>query len=126
MRIIVRWLIIVAALYIANLIVPGIYVEDTRGWVAFSVMAIVLAFVNAIVRPILAFLSCGCIVATMGLFMLVINALTLWLASYISVNWLGIGFVVDGFWAALFGSIIVSVVSFALSIFLPDEERRRD
>lgn len=125
MKIIVRWLIIVAALYIAYLLVPGIYVDDTRGWVAFSVMAIVLAFVNAIIRPILAFLSCGCIVATMGLFMLVINAATLWLASYISVNWLGIGFVVDGFWSAFFGSIIVSIVSFALSVLLPDEDRRR-
>lgn len=125
MKIIVRWLIIVASLYVAYLLIPGIYVDDTRGWVAFSVMAIVLAFVNAIIRPILAFLSCGCIVATMGLFMLVINALTLWLASYISVSWLGIGFHVDGFWAAFFGSIVVSIVSFALSIFLPDEDRQR-
>lgn len=125
MKIIVRWLIIVASLYVAYLLIPGIYIDDSRGWVAFSVMAIVLAFVNAIIRPILAFLSCGCIVATMGLFMLVINALTLWLASYISVNWLGIGFHVDGFWAAFFGSIIVSIVSFALSLLLPDDDRQR-
>jgi putative membrane protein len=125
LRIIIRWLIIIAALYVANLLVPGIYVTDDRGWIAFTVMAIVLALVNAIIRPILALLSCGCIVATMGLFMLVVNALTLWLASYISVNWLGVGFVVEGFWPAFFGSIIVSVVSFALSVFLPDEDRQR-
>ena len=124
MKIIVRWLIIVAALFVAALIVPGIQVEDSRAWVAFGVMALVLGLVNAIIRPILAFFSCGCIVATMGLFMLLINAFTLYISSYITVNWLGIGFYVDNFWAALFGSIIVSVVSFVLSMFLLDRRDR--
>lgn len=126
MRILIRFLIVMAALYVANLIVPGIMVTDTNGWVAFTVMAIVLAFANAIIRPILAFLSCGCIIATMGLFMLVVNALTLWISSYIAQNWLNVGFVVDGFWSAFWGSIIISLVSFVLSVFLPDKERRRD
>jgi putative membrane protein len=84
-------------------------------------MAIVLGLANAIIRPILALLSCGCIVATMGLFMLVINAFTLWLSSWISVNWLNIGFYVDGFLPALFGGIIVTIVSFVLSMLLKDD-----
>jgi putative membrane protein len=104
--------------------VPGIHVESSSAWVAYGVMAILLALANAIIRPILAFFSCGCIVATMGLFMLVVNAFTLYIASTIAVNWLGIGFYVDNFWAALFGSIIVSVVSFVLSMFLLDRRDR--
>lgn len=122
MRILVRFLIVMASLFVAYLVVPGITVTDTNGWVAFTVMALILAFANAIIRPILAFFSCGCIIVTMGLFMLVVNALTLWISSYIAQNWFNVGFVVDGFWAAFFGSIIISLVSFALSVFLPDKE----
>ena len=121
MKLLVRWLIIVAALVAAAFFIPGIRVEDTSAWIAFGIMAAVLALVNAIIRPILAFLSCGCIVLTMGLFMLVINAITLWLSSWIAINWLGIGFYVDGFWAALFGGIIVSIVSWLLSLIFVDD-----
>jgi putative membrane protein len=84
-------------------------------------MAAVLGLVNAIIRPILAFLSCGCIVATLGLFMLVINGFTLWLSSWIAQNWLNIGFYVDGFWPAFWGGIIVGLVSFVLSLVLVDD-----
>jgi putative membrane protein len=125
MRILIRWLIIMASLYVAVWLVPGIQVQDSNAWLAFAVMAIILAFVNAVIRPILVFFSCGCIVATMGLFMLVINAATLWLSSYIAQAF-GVGFVVDGFWAALFGSIVVSVVSFVLSILFPDKEKHKN
>lgn len=122
MRLLIRWIIIAASLVVAVWLIPGIRIEDTTAWIAVAVMAVVLGLVNAVIRPILAFLSCGCIVATMGLFMLVINALTLWLASWISVNWLDIGFVVDGFWPALFGGIVIGLVSFVLSIFLVDSD----
>ena len=122
MKLLIRWIIIAASLVVAVWLIPGIRIEDTSAWLAVGVMAVVLGLVNAVIRPILAFLSCGCIIATMGLFMFVINALTLWLASWISVNWLNIGFIVDGFWPALFGGIIVSVVSFVLSLFLVDKD----
>ena len=124
MKLIIRWIIIVISLVVAAFIVPGIYVDDNTAWIAFGVMAIILGLVNAIIRPILAFLSCGCIVATMGLFMLVINALTLWFSSWFAVNVLGINFVVDGFLPALLGSIIVSLVSFGLSMFLINDDER--
>lgn len=120
MRLLVRWAIIVVALIAAVLIVPGIYITDTQAWIAYSVMAVILGLVNAIIRPILRLLSCGCIVMTLGLFLLVINAFTLWFSSLVA-KWIGVGFVVKDFWAALFGSIIVSVVSFFLSIFLVDD-----
>ena len=121
MKLIIRWLITAIAVFITAWLMPGIRIEGTNAFVAVGIVAIILGLANAIIRPILAFLSCGCIIATLGLFMLVINAITLWLASVIA-NWLGIGFFVDSFWAALFGSIVISIISFILSVFLIDED----
>ena len=121
MKLIFRWLIIAVSLYIAVLIVPGIRVEGDA-WIAFTVMALILGLVNAIIRPILKFLSCGLIFLTLGLFVFVLNAATFLLASEIAQNWFNIGFFVDNFWAALLGSLIVSVVSVILSHILIDEE----
>lgn len=121
LKLFIRWVIIAVSLVVAAWLIPGITIEGTNGWVTVAVMAAVLGFVNAIIRPILAFFSCGCIVLTMGLFMLVINAATLSLASWISNELFNVGFYIDGFWPALFGSIVISVVSFFLSIFLIDE-----
>ena len=123
MKLILRWLIIAISLYVAVLIVPGITVEGDA-WVAFSVMAIVLALVNAVVRPVLKLLSCGFIIITLGLFVFVINAGTFLLASNIAQNVFNVGFYVDGFWPALFGSIIVSIVSIVLSSILIDEDKK--
>jgi putative membrane protein len=120
-KILIRWLIVAIALAAAAWLIPGIEVQDPQAWIAVAVTAVVLGLVNAVIRPILAILSCGCIIATMGLFMLVINAATLWLSSYISVNWLNIGFYVHGFWPAFWGGIVVSIVSFVLSILLKDD-----
>ena len=124
MKLILRWLIIAVSLYIAVLIVPGITVEGDA-WLVFSVMAIILGLVNAIIRPILKFLSCGFIIITLGLFVFVINATTLWLSSKIAQNWFNVGFYIDHFfWSAIFGAIIVSVVSVILSHVLIDEEKQ--
>ena len=120
MRLVIRWLVIAISLVVAVLIVPGITIDGNIWW-AVAVTALVLGFVNAIIRPILQFLSCGCIVATLGIFLLVINAATLWAASWVSQNWFNAGFVVDGFWPAFWGGLIVSAVSFVLNIFVPDE-----
>lgn len=121
-RLLIRWVIVAFSLLVAVWVVPGITVESRGAWIALAVTAAVLGFVNAIIRPILAFLSCGCIIATMGLFMFVINAFTLWLSSQIAVNVFNVGYRVNGFWAALWGSIVVSVVSFLLSLFVADED----
>lgn len=123
MKLILRWLIIAVALYVAVLVVPGISVEG-NAWIAFSVMAVILGLVNAIIRPILKLMSCGFIVITLGLFSLVINAATFMLASAISQNWFNIGFYVDNFWSALLGSLIVSVVTVVLSQILIDKEKK--
>lgn len=123
MKLLLRWLISAVSLYVAVLLVPGISVEGTA-WIAFTVMALVLGLVNAIVRPLLKFLSCGFIVITLGLFVFVINAASFMLASHLAQTWFGVGFYVDNFGAALLGSIIVSVVSVILSQILIDEKEK--
>ncbi|MBC8075988.1 MAG: phage holin family protein, partial [Chloroflexales bacterium] len=97
MRLILRWLITAAAVAIAARFVPGIELRDSNAWLAVLATAAILGLVNAFVRPVLKLLSCGLIVLTLGLFTFVINALMLWLASWIAVNYFGIGFFVDGF-----------------------------
>jgi putative membrane protein len=120
MKLVIRWVITAVALVAAVWLIPGIRIESQNAWIAVGLMAVILGFVNAIIRPVLMFFSCGCIVLTMGLFMIVVNGLALWLASWISVNLFNIGFYVDGLWPAILGSIVVSIVSFLLSILLPD------
>ncbi len=121
-HILMRWLIASIAVLVTAFLLPGITIEGNGFFVAIVVAAI-LGLINAVVRPILVFLSCGCIVATLGLFMFVINTFTLWLASQIS-QWLGFGFYVDGFLPALIGSIVISVVSWLLSMFLIGDDER--
>ena len=113
----IRWIIVAIALIVTVYVVPGIDVTG-NGLVAVLGMAFILGFINAILRPILALLSCGFILLTLGLFMLVINAFTLWLSSQIAVNWFGLGFYVNGFWPAFWGALVVSIVSLFLSMFL--------
>lgn len=124
MKLIIRWVIVGLALFVAVWLVPGIRVEG-NAWFVYAVMAIILGLINAMIRPILKFLSCGLIFITLGLFVLVINGLTLWLASTIAVNWFHVGFYVDGFWSAFFGALIVSIVSVILSALVKKEETPR-
>ena len=121
MKLIMRWLITAIAVAVAAFLVPGIHVGP-NGWVAVAVMAAVLGIVNAVVRPLLQFMACGLIALTLGLFTFVVNAAAFMLASSVAQNWFGVAFTVDGFWPALWGSLIVSVVSMLLSIFLTDSE----
>lgn len=121
MKLLLRWIILAAALFATAFFIPGIRIEGNNAIVVVAVTAIVLGFVNAFIRPILAFFSCGLLILTLGLFSLVINAATLMLSSYISVNWLGIGFHVDGFWPAFWGAIILSIISMILSSILIDK-----
>lgn len=123
MRLLVRWIIVAFSLFVAAWLVPGIRVEG-NAWLIFTVMAVILGLVNAIIRPILALLTCSLIILTLGLFVLVINAVTLWLASSIAVNWFHVGFYVDGFWAAFLGALIVSVVSVILSSIVREPARK--
>jgi putative membrane protein len=125
MRLLIRWAISALSLFTAAWFVPGIHVDDGRGWVVYAIMAIILGLVNALVRPLLKLLTCPLIMLTLGLFTLVINALTLLISSAIANNWLHVGFYVDGFWPAFGGALIVSVVSIVLNALVSDDEDRK-
>lgn len=122
MKLLVRWVIAALALFVAAWLVPGITV-DGNGWVVYAVMAVILGLVNAIVRPLLKFLTCPLILLTLGVFVLVINALTLLLASSVAVNWFNVGFYVDGFWPAFLGGLIVSIVTVILSALVREDDK---
>lgn len=123
MKLLVRWFITGLALFAAAWLVPGITVE-ANAWTVYAVMAVILGLINAIVRPILKLLTCPLILLTLGIFVLVINGFTLWIASRIAQSWFGVGYYVDGFGAAFLGGLIVSVVSVILSALVKEEETR--
>ena len=123
MKLLIRWVIASLALFVAALLVPGIRVEGTA-WIVYAAVAVILGLINAVVRPFLKLLTCPLIMLTLGLFVLVINGVALALSAWIA-NQLSIGFYVDGFWSALFGALIVSIVTVILSAFLKDEEREK-
>ena len=129
MKLLIHWFIIALALAAAAYLIPGIHVTDTEtlpGWATVAIMAVIFGLVNALIRPLLRLLTCPLIILTLGLFTLVINALMLLLASWIGTQ-LGLGFTVDGFWAAFWGALVIGIVSWLLSIVLGvrDERPRR-
>jgi putative membrane protein len=117
MRFVLRLLINAAALWVATEIVPGVTHSGSGG--SLFLVALVFGLLNALVRPILALLSCPLLILTLGLFTFVINAMILLLTSALSGS-LGIGFHVEGFWAAFLGALVVTVVSILLSVFVRD------
>ena len=125
MKLLFRWAITALALFVAAWLVPGITV-DGSGWVLYAVMAVILGLVNAIIRPLLKFMTCPLILLTLGLFTFVVNALTLWFASWIAVNWFHVGFHVSGFWPAFWGGLIVSIVSVVLSSSRQDDDKDKE
>ncbi len=121
-NLLLRWVINAVALWVAASAVPGIH--NDGGWKVLFVVALIFGLVNALIRPLLTLLTCPLIILTLGLFTLVINALMLWLASWLGRQ-AGLGFYVDGFWAAFLGALVVSIVSWVLSVFIRDEEEYR-
>ncbi len=116
-----RWLINAVALYVAARVVTGI---DFNGdWVSLAAIALIFGVVNAVLGPILKLLSCPLILLKLGVFTLVINAALLLLTSYLSEP-LNLGFHVSGFGAAFWGALLISVISFALNVFLRDSDKR--
>jgi putative membrane protein len=103
------------ALLAATRLIDGItYLGEPLGIV---LVALVFGAVNVVIKPVLKLLSLPVILLTLGLFTFVINALMLWLTSALSTS-LGLGFHVAGFWSALVGALVVSIVSAILSIYV--------
>jgi putative membrane protein len=122
MRLILRLVANAAALAIATWILSGITLtgpSTTSQIVTLLIVALIFGVLNAIIKPIFALVTIPLLLLTLGLFLIVINAcmllLTSWLAGLFNLGWH-----VDGFWTAVLGSIIISIVSFILNVFLPD------
>ena len=110
----IHWLVVALGLAAAAYLVPGVGVASGS---ALALGALVLGFVNAVVKPVLTLLTLPLTVVTLGLFYFVVNALALWITAGISSS-LGLGFKVDGFWAAFLGALLVSLVNLVLSWFV--------
>ncbi|KJF23103.1 phage holin family protein [Rhodococcus sp. ACPA4] len=112
------------AIWLASMWVTGITIDsnqdDTWGNIlVIAIIALIFTVVNAFIKPLLKLLSLPLLILTLGLFTLVINALMLMLTAWISTS-LDAGLTVDGFWTAVWGALIISVVNFVLSAFVPE------
>ena len=119
-KFILRLAINAIALYLAVLILPGL--DLSGGVVSLLWVALIFGLVNALLGPLLKFLSCGLIVVTLGLFTLVINTFLFWLTYVISQSF-GLGLMISEpvWWNAFLGAVVVSIVSFLMSMILKDE-----
>lgn len=115
MSLIVRWVLNTLALFLVVTIVPG---YTYGGWVTLAIAALVLGLLNAIVRPILFVLTLPITVVTLGLFLIVLNAIMLELTA-----WLVPGFDIEGFLWAMVGALVLSIVSLVTDRIGRKEER---
>ncbi|GAA2739780.1 phage holin family protein [Kitasatospora cinereorecta] len=119
----IKTLINALAIWVAAWIVDGIVLSGD-GWQdkTLTVIAVALVFgvVNFLIKPLVKLFSLPLFILTLGLITFVINALMLWLTSWASDK-LSLDFHVEGFWAALLGSLIISVVSWGLHLALGDD-----
>jgi putative membrane protein len=115
MGLLLRWLILTIAIILASYLIEGI---EVKGFFSAFFAAAVLGILNALFRPILIVLTLPITILTLGLFTFIINALMLKMASGVIP-----GFEVHGFWTAIFGSLVISIVSWALNSFISDRGR---
>lgn len=113
-----RWFVTAVAVFVAAAVVPGITYTNFTG---LALASLLLGMVNALVRPVLLILCLPLILVTMGLFILILNALLLWFVAGILP---GGQFVVGGFWAAFWGGVVISIVSWLLSAFFRGSDGR--
>ncbi|MGE5249479.1 MAG: phage holin family protein [Bacteroidota bacterium] len=120
----VRWIINAVALYLAIFLLDGRGVDFRGDWVSIIWLALIFGLVNAFLGPLLKLLTCPLIILTLGLFTILINTFLFWLTGVIGQQF-NLGLTINGFWPALLGGLIVSVVSVVLSMFLRDSFSRR-
>jgi putative membrane protein len=126
-RLIVRLLAGGVALAVAAWLIDGISIgPGTTSERAFTLLlvAVIFGLVNMIVRPIARLISIPLLILTLGLFTFVVNALMLLLTAWIADQF-DLAFEVDGFWSALLGALVISVVTFVLNVLLPDKYEGR-
>ena len=128
----VTWLLsTAAAVAVATWLIDGIFFtgpssgcEEVRHKILpLLLVALILGFISNFVRPVVTFFSIPFIVFTLGLFLLVINALMLMLTAWIAGG-IGIGFHVEGFWNALWGSLVITFVNWFISISVLKDDKK--
>ncbi|HZD10916.1 MAG TPA: phage holin family protein [Candidatus Binatia bacterium] len=126
-RLLLRWIVNAVALWVAIQIVPGLnYISESS--LSLLVIALIFGLVNALVRPILVLLTCPLIVLTLGLFVLVINAIMLSITVWLS-GIFDLGLTSESFISTLLGALVISLVSGVINLLVhedQDRERNRD
>ena len=126
------WLLSTAAgVALAAWLIDGIFFTGpTSGWdevqekiVPLLAVSFILGVISSFVKPVVTFFSIPFIILTLGLFLLVINALMLMLTAWIA-GVVGIGFHVEGFWNALLGSLVISFVNWFISISVLKDDKK--
>lgn len=115
MKLVLRWILNAAALVLVTQVVPSVHVD---GYGAALIAAVVLGLINVLVKPLLILFTLPATLLTLGLFLLVVNALCFWLAGSVLR-----GFVVDGFWGAFWGGLLYSLLTWAVAWLVEDERR---
>lgn len=115
MKLVLVWLINAAAMFALPYLFDSIRVDS---FYTALVVALILGIINTIIRPILLAITFPITLLTLGLFILVINGLMLWFAtSFVT------GFTIDGFWPAVFGAMVFSLISWAATSFILGEKK---
>ena len=121
-RFFLRLVINGVALYAAISLVPGLIVQNPSP-VTYIVLALIFGLLNALIKPILKFVTCPVILLTLGLFTLIINTILFYLTGWLGSQF-GWGFVIQGFWSAFLGALVVSVVSIFFNMIFRDELKK--
>lgn len=120
-RVMVRWAITIVGFLVAEWFVNDVFYDSDRfvinGTEALLLAAAIYVVVRAFVRPILMLLTFPLQLITLGVFVLVVNAMIVLLVELLC-DWWGIKFVIEGFWPAFIGALVISLVSFVISRFL--------
>jgi putative membrane protein len=122
----IRIVVNAIALWITTLVVPGIDVtgkSTTSDVLTVLAVALIFGIVNAVLKPIIHVVGCVFYILTLGLFALVVNALLFLLTEWVADK-LDLPFNVDGFWPAFWGAIVMAVVSWLLSLIIPERRGR--
>ena len=124
MRFLIRVLASAAALAVATAVVAGIELTTasaTSKVLTLLAVALIFGVINAVLKPIVKIVGCAFYILTLGLIALVVNALLLWLTSWLADK-LNLPWHITGFWPAFWGALIVSVVGWLLSILIGDRD----
>ncbi|WP_116247852.1 phage holin family protein [Nocardiopsis sp. FIRDI 009] len=122
MSLIIRVIVNALALWAAVYLIDGIEVatqDTTEQILVYLGVGAIFGLVNAVIKPIVKTVGCLFYVLTLGLIGLVVNALLLLLTNWIA-GLFGVPFHIDGFWPAFWGAIVIAIVSWLASLFLPD------